>query len=73
LYILEPEYPRSQPGDAFGGPLAHALVHGCGLRTALELAKAAGALAASRLACADDFGTLGEIESLLNISPRPAA
>ena len=60
-------------GDAFGGTLAHALVQGWGLRTALELANAAGALAASRLACADDFGTLGEIESVLNTSPRHAA
>lgn len=60
-------------GDAFGGALAHALVHGWGLRTALELANAAGALAASRLACDDDLGTLEEIESLLNISPRHAA
>lgn len=50
-----------------------ALVQGWGLQTALELANAAGELAASRLACADDFGTLGEIESVLNTSPRHAA
>ena len=60
-------------GDAFGGVLAHALVHGWGLESALELANAAGALAASRLACADDFGTLEEIESVLTSSPRHAA
>jgi 5-dehydro-2-deoxygluconokinase len=59
-------------GDAFGGAFAHALVHGWTLAAALELANAAGALAASRLACADDFGTLEEIESVLNRSPGPA-
>jgi 5-dehydro-2-deoxygluconokinase len=60
-------------GDAFGGTLAHALVHGWALETALELANAAGALAASRLACADDFGTLEEIEAVLHTSSQPAA
>jgi 5-dehydro-2-deoxygluconokinase len=60
-------------GDAFGGALAHALVRGWGLEAALELANAAGALAASRLACADDFGNQEEIESVLNTSPRRAA
>jgi 5-dehydro-2-deoxygluconokinase len=60
-------------GDAFGGALAHALVHGWELRPALELANAAGALAASRLACADEFGTLEEIQSVQNTSPRHAA
>ena len=60
-------------GDAFGGALAHALVHDWDLQAALELANAAGALAASRLACADDFGTLEEIESVLNVTPRHAA
>lgn len=59
-------------GDAFGGTLAHALVHGWTVEAALELANAAGALAASRLACADDFGTLEEIESVLHTSPEPA-
>jgi 5-dehydro-2-deoxygluconokinase len=52
-------------GDAFGGALAHALINGWELERALELANAAGALAASRLACADDFGTLEEIEAVL--------
>jgi 5-dehydro-2-deoxygluconokinase len=52
-------------GDAFGGTLAHALVNGWELERAIELANAAGALAASRLACADDFGTLEEIEAVL--------
>jgi 5-dehydro-2-deoxygluconokinase len=53
-------------GDAFGGVLAHALVQGWELKRTLELANAAGALAASRLACADDFGTLEEIEAVLS-------
>jgi 5-dehydro-2-deoxygluconokinase len=53
-------------GDAFGGALAHALVRGWELEDALELANAAGAVAASRLACADDFGTLEELESLVD-------
>jgi 5-dehydro-2-deoxygluconokinase len=57
-------------GDAFGGALSHALVRGWELRRALELANAAGALAASRLACADDFGTLEEIESVLEVHAR---
>ncbi|MBV8941519.1 MAG: 5-dehydro-2-deoxygluconokinase [Solirubrobacterales bacterium] len=49
-------------GDAFGGALAHALVHGWEVERALALANAAGAVAASRLACADDFATLEELE-----------
>jgi 5-dehydro-2-deoxygluconokinase len=57
-------------GDAFGGALSHALVHGWELRGALELANAAGALAASRLACADDFGTIEEIEAILEVHAR---
>jgi 5-dehydro-2-deoxygluconokinase len=52
-------------GDAFGGALAHALVRGWELERALELANAAGAIAASRLACADDFGTAQELEALI--------
>jgi 5-dehydro-2-deoxygluconokinase len=52
-------------GDAFGGALAHALVHGWELDRALSLANAAGAVAASRLACADDFATLAELEPLM--------
>jgi 5-dehydro-2-deoxygluconokinase len=52
-------------GDAFGGALAHALVHGWELGRALSLANAAGAVAASRLACADDFATLAELEPLM--------
>ncbi len=53
-------------GDAFGGALAHALVHGWSLERALKLANTAGAVAASRLACADDFATLEELEALIS-------
>jgi 5-dehydro-2-deoxygluconokinase len=52
-------------GDAFGGALAHGLVHGWELSRALSLANAAGAVAASRLACADDFARLPELEAML--------
>jgi 5-dehydro-2-deoxygluconokinase len=52
-------------GDAFGGALSHALTRGWPLERTLELANAAGAFAASKLACADDFGTIDELEALL--------
>jgi 5-dehydro-2-deoxygluconokinase len=52
-------------GDAFGGTLAHGLAHGWPLERTIRAANAAGALAASRLACADDFPTLDEIEAVL--------
>ncbi|MFL5825189.1 MAG: 5-dehydro-2-deoxygluconokinase [Thermoleophilaceae bacterium] len=53
-------------GDAFGGTLAHGLAHGWELERTMRAANAAGAIAASRLACADDFPTLGEIEEVLS-------
>jgi 5-dehydro-2-deoxygluconokinase len=52
-------------GDAFGGTLAHGLSQGWNLERTIRAANAAGAIAASRLACADDFPTLGEIEDTL--------
>lgn len=52
-------------GDAFGGALAFSLVNGWDVADALRLANAAGALVASRLACADDMPTLDELEPLL--------
>jgi 5-dehydro-2-deoxygluconokinase len=55
-------------GDAFGGALAHALVHGEDLEAALRLANAAGAIAASRLACADDFATADELRDVMQAS-----
>jgi 5-dehydro-2-deoxygluconokinase len=50
-------------GDAFGGALVHAMLEGAGLREAVELANAAGAYVAARLACADAMPTLSELES----------
>jgi 5-dehydro-2-deoxygluconokinase len=58
-------------GDAFGGTLAHGLVEGWDLERTLNMANAAGALAASRLACADDFGTQDEIEFVLSAGALP--
>jgi 5-dehydro-2-deoxygluconokinase len=52
-------------GDAFGGALAWALVEGWEAGRALRLANAAGALVASRLACADDMPTLAELKELV--------
>ena len=52
-------------GDAFGGALAYALVNGWEAERALRLANAAGALVASRLACADDMPTLDELKELV--------
>lgn len=52
-------------GDAFGGALAWALVQGWEPRRALRLANAAGALVASRLACADDMPTFDELRAML--------
>ena len=52
-------------GDAFGGALCHGLLAGWPLRRTLEAANAAGAIVASRLACADAMPTLAEIDALL--------
>ncbi len=52
-------------GDAFGGVLSWALVEGLEPARALALANAAGALVASRLACADDMPTLPELTALV--------
>ncbi|HEV8230322.1 MAG TPA: 5-dehydro-2-deoxygluconokinase [Candidatus Limnocylindria bacterium] len=52
-------------GDAFGGALCHGLLAGWPLARTLAVANAAGAIVASRLACADAMPTLAEIESLL--------
>jgi 5-dehydro-2-deoxygluconokinase len=52
-------------GDAFGGSLSYALVNGWEPERALRLANAAGALVASRLACADDMPTLEELRELV--------
>ena len=55
-------------GDAFGGALCHALLSGWDPERTIRFANAAGAIVASRLACADDMPTEGEVEELLERS-----
>ena len=57
-------------GDAFGGALAFGLARGIGIERALRMANAAGALVASRLACADAMPVLEEVEAMV---PRDEA
>jgi 5-dehydro-2-deoxygluconokinase len=52
-------------GDAFGGALCAGLLAGHQLPQVLRAANAAGALVASRLACADAMPTRAEIDALL--------
>ncbi|MGW5716905.1 5-dehydro-2-deoxygluconokinase [Amycolatopsis sp. NPDC003865] len=52
-------------GDGFGGALIHGLLSGWDPVRTAEYANAAGALVASRLACADAMPTAAEIEGLL--------
>jgi 5-dehydro-2-deoxygluconokinase len=52
-------------GDAFGGALCHGLLAGWDLARTLRYANAAGAIVASRLACADAMPTPAEVEALL--------
>lgn len=52
-------------GDAFGGALAYGFARALGLGRTLRLANAAGAIVASRLACADAMPELAEIEALV--------
>jgi len=55
-------------GDAFGGALCHGLLLGWEPERTLRFANAAGAIVASRLACADDMPTTREVEELLERS-----
>lgn len=52
-------------GDAFGGALCHGLLAGWPLARTLRFANAAGAIVASRLACADAMPTAAEVEAVL--------
>ncbi|MGV9819717.1 5-dehydro-2-deoxygluconokinase [Nocardia xishanensis] len=52
-------------GDAFGGALVHGLLAGWDPHRIAAYANAAGALVASRLACADAMPTVAQIEELL--------
>ena len=52
-------------GDAFGGALVHGLLAGWDPVRCAQYANAAGAIVASRLACADAMPTLDELEALV--------
>jgi len=52
-------------GDAFGGALCHALASGWALERTLRFCNAAGAVVASRLACADAMPTADEVEATM--------
>src|SRR6185312_17424676 len=52
-------------GDAFGGALVHGLLSGWEPTRSAEYANAAGALVASRLACADAMPTVAEVDGLI--------
>jgi 5-dehydro-2-deoxygluconokinase len=52
-------------GDAFGGALCHGLLAGWETERILQFANAAGAVVASRLACADAMPTTAELDQLL--------
>jgi 5-dehydro-2-deoxygluconokinase len=56
-------------GDAFGGALCHGLLAGWDIERTLRFANAAGAIVASRLACADAMPTADEVEALLEARP----
>jgi 5-dehydro-2-deoxygluconokinase len=49
-------------GDAFGGALCHSLLSGWDLERSMQFCNAAGAIVASRLACADAMPTADEVE-----------
>jgi 5-dehydro-2-deoxygluconokinase len=50
-------------GDAFGGALVHGLLSGWAPARCAQYANAAGAIVASRLACADAMPSLAELET----------
>ena len=54
-------------GDAFGGALCHGLLADWPLPRILAFANAAGAIVASRLACADAMPTADEVDELLRV------
>jgi 5-dehydro-2-deoxygluconokinase len=53
-------------GDAFGGALCHGLLVGWDLERVMRFANTAGAIVASRLACADAMPTLDEVDRLMD-------
>ena len=52
-------------GDAFGGALCHGLLAGWDLERTMRFSNTAGAIVASRLACADAMPTAAEVEALM--------
>jgi 5-dehydro-2-deoxygluconokinase len=52
-------------GDAFGGALCHGLLNGWDLERMMRFCNAAGAIVASRLACADAMPTTDEVDEIL--------
>ncbi len=58
-------------GDAFGGALCHSLLAGWDLEYAMRFCNAAGAIVASRLACADAMPTTDEVERTAAVKWRP--
>ena len=57
-------------GDAFGGALCHGLLAGWELDRVMRFCNAAGALVASRLACADAMPTEEEVDAMLGAVTR---
>ncbi len=52
-------------GDAFGGAVCHGLLSGWDVERTMRFGNAAGALVASRLACADAMPAQDEVEALM--------
>lgn len=59
-------------GDAFGGALVHGLLAGWDPIRCATYANAAGAIVASRLACADAMPTTAELDALVTSRGAPA-
>ncbi|NMH96945.1 5-dehydro-2-deoxygluconokinase [Pseudonocardia acidicola] len=57
-------------GDAFGGALCHALLARWELERSMRFCNAAGAIVASRLACADAMPTAAEVEAKIEEAVR---
>jgi 5-dehydro-2-deoxygluconokinase len=57
-------------GDAFGGALCHGLLGGWDLAETMHFCNAAGAIVATRLACADAMPTADEVRSLMREAGR---
>jgi 5-dehydro-2-deoxygluconokinase len=55
-------------GDAFGAALVHGLLSGWPPQQCARYANAAGAIVASRLACADAMPTIEELDDLLGVT-----